>query len=64
MAQLITGMLALRSLLLGSGVIIVTPLVAGVVPAIADLGVITVGTALSAGIAAFGVSWVLDQFMK
>ncbi len=64
MTQPVTGMLALRFLLLGTGVIIVTPLLSGVIPDIANLGMITVGVAVSAGIAAFGISWVLDQFMK
>ena len=62
MANGITLMGSVRSLLLGSGVIIVTPLLATVIPALADLGVISLGTAVSAGIAAFGVDWVLGQF--
>ena len=57
-----TLMGAVKSVLLGAGVIIVTPILAGLIPAIADLGVITLGTAVSAGISAFAVDWVLDQF--
>lgn len=62
MANALTLMGSVRSLLLGSGVIIVTPLLAGIIPALADFGVISLGTAISAGIAAFGVDWILGQF--
>lgn len=54
----------IRPLLLGTGVFILTPMLAGVIPPLADLGIISLGTAASAGIAAFGMTWVLDQFMK
>lgn len=61
----ISGKQLLHSLLLGAGVVIVTPLLTpGIIPAISDLGVITVGQAVSAGLAAFGVMYLLDQFMK
>lgn len=62
MAQKLTMMGVLRNLLLGSGIVIATPLLAGFIPAIADLSIITVGQALSAGVSAFGVNWILDQF--
>ena len=59
------GKLALNSVLLGAGVVIVTPLLTpNLIPEIYNLGVITVGQAISAGLAAYGTSWLLDQFMK
>jgi len=36
----------------------------GIIPEFANLGVITVGQVLSAGLAVLGVSYLLDQFMK
>ena len=49
-----------RLLLLGTGVVILTPILAGVIPPIFALGtVITIGQALSAGVAAFVTEWVL-----
>lgn len=62
---MISGKELVHSLLLGAAVVIVTPLLTpGVIPEISNLGVITVGQALSAGIAAFGAVYLLDQFMK
>ena len=59
------GKVALNSALLGAGVVIVTPLLTpNLVPEIYNLGVITVGQVVSAGAAAYGVSWLMDQFMK
>ena len=62
--KLITGKKALRAVLLGTGVVVVTPLLAGIIPALMDLRIITLGTALSAGIAAFVVDLLLNQFIK
>lgn len=62
---MVSGKEIIHSLLLGAGVVIVTPMLTpNLIPALADLGVITVGQILSAGAAAFGVMWLLDQFMK
>ena len=56
---------ALNGALLGAGVIIITPwLTPGVIPEFANLGVISLGEILSAGLAVLGVSYLLDQFMK
>lgn len=61
----IDGKSLLRNLLLGTGVVILTPILAGVIPEIMKLGnVITVGQALSAGVAAFVTDWVLDMVFK
>ncbi len=55
----------LNGAILGTGVVIITPwLTPGIIPEFANLGVITVGQILSAGLAVLGVSYLLDQFMK
>lgn len=64
MAKLLDGKKALKLLLFGSGVVIITPFLSGFIPSIIDLKVITLGTALSAGIAAFLTDLLLNQFMK
>lgn len=54
----------LNNVLLGAGVVIVTPLLTpGLIPEIYSLGVITVGQAISAGAAAWGTMYLLDKFM-
>ena len=55
----------LNGAILGTGVVIITPwLTPGIIPELANLGVISVGQILSAGVAVLGVSYLLDQFMK
>lgn len=65
MAGFLKGKEAMRLLLLGSGVIILTPIIKGLgIPDIAALGnVITVGAAVAAGAAAFGTQYLIDRFM-
>lgn len=59
------GQIALNNVLMGAGVVIITPLLTpNLIPEIFSLGVITVGQALSAGLAAYATSWLMDQFMK
>lgn len=54
-----------RLLLLGTGVVILTPMIAQVIPPIFELGeIISVGVALSAGVAAFVTEWVLGAVLK
>ena len=59
-----------RLVLLGGGVVFLTPLVNGFVSTIGFLQTqipalnITVGTALSAGVAAFAMEWAISRFMK
>ncbi len=62
MAKLIDGKIALRALLLGTGVVVITPFLSGLIPAIFDLKIVTLGTALSAGVAVFVMDLVLKQF--
>lgn len=58
-----------KNLLLGSGVVILTPFLSGLVSGVQILafeifpGVISVGTALAAGVSAFGISYMIDKFM-
>jgi len=57
-----------KVLLLGSGVVILTPILAGLVSGFEFLGTtlwgeFTVGTALSAGVAAFLVGWAIEKYM-
>lgn len=58
-----------KLVLLGSGVVILTPLVNGFVSGVQLLQTaipfvnVTVGTAISAGVAAFAMQWVIEQYL-
>ena len=53
----------LKRIVLGSGVVVLTPIISNFgIPKIIDLGVITGGTALAAGIAAFVTQWAIEYF--
>ena len=56
----------LGSLLLGTGVIIATPLLSGIIPAIVDIPVlgISIGAAISAGTAAFLLDMGINRLLN
>jgi uncharacterized membrane protein (DUF485 family) len=58
------------SLLLGSGVVVLTPIIAGLVSGIGFMAteiipnVLSIGEAISAGVAAFATSWVIAKYLR
>ena len=59
------GKQALRAVLLGTGVVAITPMLTpSIIPDLFDLQVITLGAVIGAGLVVFGVNWILDQFIK
>lgn len=58
----------LKPLIVGVGVVLLTPMIAGLVDGVALLsmeifGGLTIGGALAAGVAAFGMMWVVEKYM-
>ena len=57
-----------KILLLGSGVVVLTPMLAGFVSGVEFLGIelwegFSIGTALSAGVVAFVVDWAIRKYL-
>lgn len=59
----------LQTLVLGTGVVVLTPILSGLVAGVAILGtsilgLITIGGALAAGVSAFLVQWAIKSWWK
>ena len=58
-----------RPLIVGSGVVLLTPMVSGLLKGITFMstkiwGDLTIGIALSAGVAAFAMDFVVNKYLK